>query len=299
MLGAVPPRQSLTVDWTFTNSGSEIWPVGCRLRSVAGNLAATGIAKVSDVATPPGGHLTLQATMVAPSEPGPCEAQWQLESPDGAPLSPPMTVKGMVLSAASGKPVLSALPSKPISQTPAKTIPAAAASGDASLQQQRAPETPIRMVPSALGSGLSSQAGPGAVSSGISSQTGQVSMARTLQPSHTSAHSAQPILQRSLTSGTERWLQLFESFFGKEVAVNVHQPGGKERMVNQVWEYVRSKQLLRVQDNAYVFDPLLQQLFAPIMQPGASHCPAGDLLPSVHRLLARFVDCQTSASRIH
>lgn len=101
-LGGVQAGQSLSVDWTFSNSGTEPWPAGSRLRFLGGRLgpAPQFLPALSESATPVGGKLTVQAGMAAPQELGPCEAQWQLEGVDGLPLSPPLAVQAVVISPA-------------------------------------------------------------------------------------------------------------------------------------------------------------------------------------------------------
>lgn len=94
-LGYIPPQKLVTVEWSFTNTSNETWPVGCRLRCLGGSLKPCSSRGSSEV-IPPNGTLTLEAEMRAPSQPGPCDAEWQLETPDGRPLCPPIPVSALV-----------------------------------------------------------------------------------------------------------------------------------------------------------------------------------------------------------
>lgn len=38
LLGCVPGNEQVSVEWTFTNTSPEAWPVGCRLRYLGGNV---------------------------------------------------------------------------------------------------------------------------------------------------------------------------------------------------------------------------------------------------------------------
>lgn len=38
LLGCVPGNEQVSVEWTFTNTSPEPWPVGCRLRYLGGNV---------------------------------------------------------------------------------------------------------------------------------------------------------------------------------------------------------------------------------------------------------------------
>jgi len=110
-LGLISPGKAVTISWTFSNSSSDVWPAGARLSFIGGRLCPpSGLnPDISAVTIPPGSSFTAQATMVAPQEPGPCDAQWQLEDSDGSPLSPPVFVRALVPSPlASVGPVLSA-----------------------------------------------------------------------------------------------------------------------------------------------------------------------------------------------
>ncbi|CAE8636506.1 unnamed protein product [Polarella glacialis] len=236
LLGTMPPGRAVTVDWTFTNTGQEVWPAGSRLRHLGGSLAPQpGEPPArSQAGTPSGSRLTLQAAMTSPSEPGPCEAQWQLESADGMPLCPVMLVRGAVVAVTAA--------------TSAAQVAALRPTADAASLRQ----------PAAAG------------------------------------EQSQPTAQ----SAADRWLQLFETTFGNEVAVLAQRPGGREqvsgRMVNQVWEYTRQRGLLRPQDNAVIFDAMLMQLFSPVLQ-GASSCSSSDLLPLIHKIMGRYLEWRGSA----
>eukprot|EP00435_Cladocopium_sp_Y103_P060792 s281_g22.t1 len=103
LLGSLPSEETVTVDWTFTNTSLQPWPPGCRLRFLGGSLRPRSNGQGHVEAVPPRGTVTLQCEMVTPAEPGACDAQWQrlgamerLETPDGHALSPPMPVHGYV-----------------------------------------------------------------------------------------------------------------------------------------------------------------------------------------------------------
>jgi len=110
LLGALQPGRLVTVEWTFTNSGSVPWPAGTRLRFVKGNLCPPlGFTSTeTQVSTVVGGRITTQAAAIPPNEPGPCEAHWQLEAADGAPLSPPLVLHGVVLAGTPPAPAAAA-----------------------------------------------------------------------------------------------------------------------------------------------------------------------------------------------
>ncbi|CAJ1336097.1 unnamed protein product [Effrenium voratum] len=183
LLGPLPPRKKVTVEWTFTNTSEETW-AGCHLRFLGGTLApASGSAGGSSL-TPvvPEGRVTLQAQMRAPAEPGPCEARWQLETPDGQPLSPPMPVLGHV--------------ERPERERPARL--------EAQLPQQ----------PQSLNCGPT----PSMASSMPPSMAPTPSLAPVASVHTASAVMTQPVGQANLRRVTERqlWQQVFERFFGQE-----------------------------------------------------------------------------------
>jgi len=99
MLGGMPPGHTASVDWTFSNSSSRPWAEGCRLRFLGGSMCPPrGFEPIPTACiTEAGGKLSAKAICVAPQEPGPCEARWQLETADGSPLSPPLHLQGQVV----------------------------------------------------------------------------------------------------------------------------------------------------------------------------------------------------------
>lgn len=150
LLGAIQPGRLVTVEWTFTNSGSAPWPAGTRLRFVKGKLCPpVGFTPFeTQVATVVGGRITTQAAAIPPNEPGPCEAHWQLEAADGAPLSPPLVLHGIVLAGTPPAPAAAYTPEHPVARgasavdsARATTRPTSGQRGQALLERLRSNNT--------------------------------------------------------------------------------------------------------------------------------------------------------------
>jgi len=122
MLGGMPPGHVASVDWTFTNSSSKPWAEGCRLRFLGGEMCPPyGFDPIPTVSvTHTGGKLSAKAVVVAPQEPGPCAARWQLEAADGSPLSPPLHLQGQVVlpndKKSAAATIVSEVPTRPLTQ---------------------------------------------------------------------------------------------------------------------------------------------------------------------------------------
>ncbi|CAE8728758.1 unnamed protein product [Polarella glacialis] len=235
--------------------------------------------------------------MTSPSEPGPCEAQWQLESADGMPLCPVMLVRGAVVAVTAATSAAQVAALRPTADAASLRQPAAA--GEQSQPTaQVAPSRPTDEMAALRPRADAQQQQQPAVTTRTTTTT-----SKTTTPTADAASLRQPAAagvqpQPTAQSAADRWLQLFETTFGNEVAVLAQRPGGREqvsgRMVNQVWEYTRQRGLLRPQDNAVIFDAMLMQLFSPVLQ-GASSCSSSDLLPLIHKIMGRYLEWRGSA----
>mmetsp|Transcript_5586 Transcript_5586/g.14189 ORF Transcript_5586/g.14189 Transcript_5586/m.14189 type:complete len:411 (-) Transcript_5586:42-1274(-) len=321
-LGALQQSQAVSVDWTFGNTSARPWRAGARLRFLSGRLCPPPgyVAAASEVATPSGGRLAVQASMVVPQELGPCEAEWQLEGADGAPLSPPMTVHGMVVATPTlaPAPALFAAHAALADLWPAPTaafLPPTAMTGSGST----AAASSAARVPSAIGSTVFSQSrgqvtlsAAGSTHSSASSQAQAQAAppARSLaSPSPGGFASAPPAPGAALSSGYrgaaqqmtggmmvgsgESWRATFEAFFGRDTAGRLRQgdPKEPERMVHRVWEHA-SRQNLVSQGGApmITFDEPLARLFGLVVPPGTSRCSVQELPPLTQRLAATYLD---------
>lgn len=86
------------------------------------------------------------------------------------------------------------------------------------------------------------------------------------------------------------WLRTFEDFFGREASTRVLQQGGsaeQNRMVNQVYEYMRKNNLSR--SEGATLDDRLVRLFSPVLQPGQTTCKLPDLLFIIQSLNTKYV----------
>lgn len=277
-LGVVEPGRIVTVDWTFTNSGAEPWPVGTGLRCLGGSMEPapeSAPAAGAAVAIPPGGQLTVQAAIATPQAPGPCESMWQLEGPSlgGArrQFSPQLLVQGMVAgggyramggSCGSRAPALSAVPAG---------CPAAAAS-------------PAGMMP------IAARAPIAATVTAYATAPAAPAAASIAAPA-----AARPVpgpgpVPIGVGGASPDWRQGFEEFFGPDSVSRLRQDEEKERnrMVNQVWEYVRRTGGVGNND-MIVFDASLSRVFTPFVQNRANGCYFRDLLTLVQMAAAAYL----------
>mmetsp|Transcript_18651 Transcript_18651/g.51152 ORF Transcript_18651/g.51152 Transcript_18651/m.51152 type:complete len:372 (-) Transcript_18651:192-1307(-) len=271
-LGVMEPGRAVTVDWTFTNSGSEPWPAGIGLRFMGGAMGPPqGVAPSAPTSapTPPGGRLTVQATMVAPLESGPCEAFWQLEAPGGAMvsgaataprvLSPPLHVQGAV-AGGRGASSTSVGPCANVGAcggVPGGGGPRAEGCSGRHLVAVIAAPPVVRSVGTAQG-----MPHPGACTGGH-------------QPTPTAC--AAP----GVAMAHNEWRVNFEGLFGSDVGGRLRDDPDRERqrMSNLIYEHVRRNSLASGGD-VVVFDAKLSRLFEPFLQPGTTTCRLGtDLLP--------------------
>ncbi|CAK0886110.1 unnamed protein product [Prorocentrum cordatum] len=312
-LGALQPGQAVTVDWTFTNASADAWAAGAHLRFLGGQLAPPpGYRPAGAQApTPAGGRLSVQAPMA--KKPGPSDGQWQLESAAGAPLSPPLVVAATTLApavgsravpaaAGHGASVGGAVPAAPSfggasPRMAARVIDGSAAAG--LLAGSAAPSASTR-APPAVDVRLP---GLGAVSSGPGLRQPQP---QALQPQPQPAALRQPSgplpgaplqpgppLGVSVSLGTapaaaqptgagswmpSNWIQIFEEFFGRDVAVRLRMLGEKERerMERLVRDHARAQGRCQA-DGTVLLDEVLSRLYAPVIAPGVRSCSPADL----------------------
>lgn len=276
-LGTLQAGQAVTVDWVFANTGPEAWPEDARLQFRSGSLAPPPgfMPAEARVATPPGSSVAVRADMVAPQRPGPCEAQWQLEAGDGSPLSPPLFVNGLVraVEQVSSAAVASALPASAVCaaaasmQKPSPVMAKGAAGYNPLAQFASAPNPmPLR---------------------GVMPQQTAASTASGSQPS---------ALRRN--SG---WKKDFEDFFGRDAIarfLSCRDRGQRDaevnRMINQVWEYMKRSNLQHSLESC-MLDQALLKVFAPFLPPGSKSVYSRDILPLITQAVNTYSDGEAAS----
>jgi len=301
LLGALQTGRVVNVGWTFTNSGGTPWPGGARLRFLRGSLCPppSFVSTAAQAPTPAGGRLTVEAAMVAPQEPGPCEAHWQLEAADGSPLSPPLTVQGVVLASATG----SQLESSPRAASRSTSKQAVV---QHSGEIPRALEGAAQPEPLLPRGGVRITAAAAAAAPGGTQPQG-TSVVPRVQPVPLAAHvrsSAYPAQAQAVptASQTDAWVQAFEDFFGRDVLTRLRQIGGTEqqRMLSQVWEHLKKKGLCRsaaegLGTDSILIDDVLMRLYGPALPPGTSRVRTSDVLPLTQQIITKYKECKGAA----
>jgi len=244
-LGSLQQGMEVSVSWNLSNTGMETWAPGAQLRFLKGRLAppATFSQSSTQVPTPSGGSVSVEATMAAPAEPGPADSVWQLQASDGTPLSPPLHVDAMVM----------------------------AGRGSANASSGRSPRAASRSMP----------------------------QAQPQYPALPAGSAPVPVGPRSAQQGapsSDPWMRAFEEFVGRDTLARLREQGNPEQqkslIMNKVWEHVKSRAPSSKMD-FIAFDPVLQNLFAPVLQPGVTGCPGRDL-PIISKQLLHHYQSQVA-----
>jgi len=261
-LGALQADKLVSVDWTFTNSG-EPWPMGAKLRFLRGSLAPppTFVEASSKEVTPTGGHITVEAVMRAPHEVGPCEGCWQLEDKEGNPLSSQLVVRGVVVGRALTAEAQVAPP----------TAPAPVLADKQPATVKRSFGTPSNPQPQVLPK--------------------QSSWSKQTTPPVGWASQGPP--------GSQDWPRKFEDFFGLEACSRLLQPDGgadreMHRLMNKMWEYMKSKNLQGSGDILQL-DDVLFRVLSNSLKVGTRQIRSSDVLPVLQHTVKKYLQSKQVA----
>lgn len=200
----------------------------------------------------------LEATMVSPSETGPCEAEWQLEDADGIPLAPPLLVQGVVGSCAGeGSSFLLEPRSSFVSQRGGAMPPSSFQSQSGTpplLQAQTFPHTSRPVTATKADTPSSREEWPRKFEEFF----GMEVCSRLLQPE------------------------------GPEREVN--------RLLTMVWEHIKAHRLQTQTQDIFNVDDTMYRMFSVSLKPGTKQIRRVDVQPVVSHTVKKYVQSKRVVS---
>jgi len=98
------------------------------------------------------------------------------------------------------------------------------------------------------------------------------------------------------------WKKDFEDFFGRDATGRVlacrdraQRDAEVNRMINQVWEYMKRSNLQSSPDSC-MLDQALMKVFAPFLPPGSSSVYSRDILPLITQAVNSYLEAAAAAA---